>query len=404
MQRVTILGATGSIGQSTLDVISSNPDRYEVFALSANSDWEALASLCERFRPAVAVIAQPEYREQLAQRLKVSGVGSEVLSGAESLVTVAAMQEADTVVAAIVGAAGLLPTLAAARAGKRILLANKEALVMSGQLFIDSVKQHHATLLPVDSEHNAIFQCLPTAVQADAYMGALDQRCGMRRILLTASGGPFLGHSLADMQNVTPGQACRHPKWSMGRKISVDSATLMNKGLELIEACYLFGVSTDQVDVHIHPEAIIHSMVEYLDGSIIAQLGSPDMRTPIANALAWPERTDAGVSFLDLFSMGSLNFSAPDLARFPCLGLAASAFEEGGLKPTQLNAANEIAVEAFLQEQIGFMQIPDLVSEALQVETCGRGQDLESILEEDRRTRSWCRQWVTRVAGRVEAN
>ena len=350
-RNVAILGATGSIGASALDVIARHPERYQVSALTAGRQWEALLELVERFRPPVAAMRDPNAAQRLEGALRQRGFPTRVLCGAEGLRDVAALPEVDTVIAAIVGAAGLEPTLAAAKAGKRILLANKEALVLAGEIFMAAVRESGATLLPIDSEHNAIFQCLP---QDKAQSTALR---GVRRILLTASGGPFLDTPLADLQSVTPEQACAHPTWRMGRKISVDSATMMNKGLEVIEAHWLFGVARDAIEVVIHPESVVHSLVEYLDGSVLAQLGNPDMRTPIAQALAWPERISSGVAPLELARIGALNFFAPDLARFPCLSVAYDALSAGGTAPAILNAANEVAVEAFLGRQIGFLDI-----------------------------------------------
>ncbi|MGO1462742.1 MAG: 1-deoxy-D-xylulose-5-phosphate reductoisomerase [Oleiphilaceae bacterium] len=355
---VTVLGATGSVGLSTLDVIRRHPDRFSVYALTAGTRAEELAALCREFQPTVAVMADTIAAQRLAELL-ADFPNISVLSGESGLCEVALAPQACTVVAAIVGAAGLAPTLAAVRAGKRVLLANKEALVMTGQLFMDAVLASGAELLPIDSEHNAIFQCLPAEKIRD-----LDG-AGVTRILLTASGGPFREHSAENLRSVTPAQACAHPNWSMGQKISVDSATLMNKGLELIEACWLFNTTPDRIEVHVHPESIIHSMVEYADGSVLAQLGSPDMRTPIANGLAWPERIDAGVASLDLFAIGQFHFERPDLLRFPCLRLAAEAFEVGGTAPAVLNAANEVAVDEFLKGNLAFTDIPIVIERTL---------------------------------------
>jgi 1-deoxy-D-xylulose-5-phosphate reductoisomerase len=350
-RNVAILGATGSIGASALDVIARHPDRYRVGALTAGRQWQALLELIERFRPPVAAMRDPEAAQRLEGALRGRGLPTRVLCGAEGLRNVAALPEVDTVIAAIVGAAGLESTLAAAKAGKRILLANKETLVLAGEVFMSAVRDSGAILLPIDSEHNAIFQCLPQDRTPST------AACGVRRILLTASGGPFRVTPLTELESVSPEQACAHPKWRMGRKISVDSATMMNKGLEVIEAHWLFGVARDTIEVVIHPESVVHSLVEYLDGSVLAQLGNPDMRTPIAQALAWPERISSGVAPLELSLIGSLNFFAPDLARFPCLGLAYEALGAGGTAPAILNAANEVAVEAFLQRKIGFLDI-----------------------------------------------
>lgn len=379
-QILTILGATGSIGTSTLDVVARHPDRFRVHALSAHANVEALAQLCYRFRPRVAVISDPSHEAALREAL--TGLDITVLSGESGLCEAAGDAAVDTVMASIVGAAGLAPTMAAIEQGKRVLLANKEALVMSGGLFMEAVQRHGATLLPIDSEHNAIFQCLP-------YAGAGVGDAGVTRILLTASGGPFRTTPAVDLEHVGPEQACAHPNWAMGRKISVDSATLMNKGLELIEACWLFATSPEYVQVHVHPESIIHSMVEYRDGSVLAQLGSPDMRTPIANALAWPERIDAGVASLDLFELASFHFERPDLARFPALRLAGEAFRSGGTAPAILNAVNEVAVEAFLAGRIGFTRIAGLVEEALAELTPGAADSIERVMASDTAAREW---------------
>ncbi|WP_165854893.1 1-deoxy-D-xylulose-5-phosphate reductoisomerase [Marinobacter sp. JSM 1782161] len=381
MRHVTVLGATGSIGLNTLDVIGRHPDRFDVFALTACRQVDSMLSLCQRFRPRYAVMAEPSAALELAERLPEEA-GVEVLAGTEGLEAVASSPDCDTVMAAIVGAAGLAPTLAAVRSGKRVLLANKEALVMSGRLFMDAVAESGAELLPIDSEHNAIFQCLPPGQSRDL-PGA-----GVRRILLTASGGPFRETSAEALQQVTPDQACAHPNWSMGQKISVDSATLMNKGLELIEACWLFDTRPDQVEVHVHPESIIHSMVEYVDGSVLAQLGSPDMRTPIANGLAWPERIDAGVDSLNLFDIGRFHFERPDLERFPCLRLASEAFRLGGTAPAVLNAANEEAVAAFLRGELGFTGIPAVIESVMASIATVPADEFPVIFEKDRESRA----------------
>lgn len=380
-RRVTVLGATGSIGASTLDVIARHPERYRVHALTAHRSREALFDRCRVHRPAVAVLDGEEDADWLRERLREAGLDTEVSAGPEALVEVASASEAEVVMSAIVGAAGLLPTLAAVQAGKRVLLANKEALVMSGALFMDAVKRHGATLLPIDSEHNAIYQCLPVE-----HRGGLD-RHGVTQLLLTASGGPFRGWSRADLTSVTPDQACAHPNWSMGRKISVDSATLMNKGLELIEACWLFDARPDQVEVVVHPQSVIHSMAAYADGSVIAQLGNPDMRTPIAYGLAWPERIEAGVKALDLFSVARLDFEPPDETAFPCLRLAREAMAAGGTAPAVLNAANEVAVEAFLAGRLGFTGIDAVVNRTLEAIAVEPAVDLETILEANARAR-----------------
>ena len=364
MQKITILGATGSIGASTLDVLSRHPERYSVFALTANSQWQKLAQQCRQFNPRYAVLVNEQAADMLRADLGSGSNGCEtqVLAGVEALQQVAADESVDTVMAAIVGAAGLLPTLAAVKTGKRVLLANKEALVMAGGLFMQAVRDSGATLLPIDSEHNAIFQCMPSDYM-DSNIGLAQS--GIRKILLTASGGPFRTLSPADLLKVTPAQACAHPNWSMGRKISVDSASLMNKGLELIEACWLFDAQSSQIEVVVHPQSVIHSMVEYVDGSVLAQLGNPDMRTPIAHALAWPARIDSGVSSLDLIAAARFDFEQPDLVRFPCLRLAQEVAECGGTSAAILNAANEIAVDAFLQGRIAFVDIARVVETVL---------------------------------------
>ena len=381
MKGVTVLGSTGTIGLNTLDVIARHPDRFRVVALTANTDDEALAEQCERWRPEFAVLADERAAERLAARLAASAPEVTVLSGGAGLERVAALPQVDHVMAGIVGAAGLLPTLAAARAGKRVLLANKEALVMSGRLFLETVRQNAAELLPIDSEHNAIFQCMPPG-----FSRGLDS-VGVRRILLTASGGPFRLRAPAELEGVTPEEACAHPNWVMGRKISVDSATMMNKGLEVIEACWLFDTTADRIQVVLHPQSVIHSMVEYQDGSVLAQLGNPDMRTPIAHALAWPERIDSGVASLDLAAVGRLDFEELDLERFPCLGLAFQAGHAGGTATTILNAANEVAVEAFLAGRLRFTDIPRVIEGALSDVTAHAATDLDVILEDDHRAR-----------------
>ncbi len=380
-QWVTVLGASGSIGQSTLDVIARNSERYKVYALTANTQLEKLLEQCLIHQPVYAVMRDEDSAERLRQRLKAQGSDIKVLGGEEALCQVAAAPQVDAVMAAIVGAAGLPPTLAAVKEGKRVLLANKEALVMAGRLFMDAVKIHKAVLLPIDSEHNAIYQCMPV----DYSRGLAN--VGVRKILLTASGGPFRRTPLTELAAVTPEQACAHPNWSMGRKISVDSATMMNKGLELVEACWLFDARPEQVEVVIHPQSIIHSMVEYLDGSVLAQLGNPDMRTPIAYGLAWPERIDSGVSSLDIIATARLDFEAPDLQRFPCLRLASEAISAGGTAMVTLNAANEVAVEAFLQRQLGFTQIADVVEGVLSQATNTEPCDLAVVEKADQDAR-----------------
>lgn len=384
MRHVTILGATGSIGLSTLDVIRRHPDRFRVHALTASTRVEDMAILCREFRPAYAVMADSDAASQLAEA--ISELPTIVLGGEAGLCEVACSSEADTVMAAIVGAAGLPPTLSAVRAGKRVLLANKEALVMSGRLFMDAVARSGAELLPIDSEHNAIFQCMPADRVRDP------DGAGITRILLTASGGPFRQHSEDDLKGVSPSQACAHPNWSMGQKISVDSATLMNKGLELIEACWLFNTDPSRIEVHVHPESIIHSMVEYADGSVLAQLGSPDMRTPIANGLAWPERIDAGVAPLDLFAIGRFHFERPDTVRFPCLRLAAEAFQSGGTAPAVLNAANEEAVAAFLAGDLCFTDIPVIIERTLTATEVVSADSFDTIFAKDAEARAIARE------------
>ncbi len=389
MQRLTILGATGSIGQSTLAVVDLHPERYQVFALTAYSRLEELAALCVQYQPRYAVVAIPEDISRLQALMPTAG--TEVLAGAEALAAVASHADCDTVMAAIVGAAGLLPTLAAVKAGKRVLLANKEALVMAGDLFMQAVAEHKATLLPIDSEHNAIFQSLPCN-----YAQGL-ANVGVERILLTASGGPFREFTAEQLATVTPAQACKHPNWVMGRKISVDSATLMNKGLELIEACWLFAARPDQVHIVIHPQSIIHSLVQYVDGSTLAQLGNPDMRTPIANALAWPERIQAGVSALNLFQH-QLDFFPPDESRFPCLRLARQAMAKGGTAPAILNAANEVAVEAFLAGKLPFIAIPQLIEAVLTQLPMSPANNLDTILHADHAARVLAQQWLSQYS------
>ena len=389
-QSVTVLGATGSIGTSTLDVIARHPGRYRIHALTAHRSREALLRLCLSHRPSVAVLDDERDAIWLRERLTAAGLALEVRSGDSALLEVASATDVDVVMAAIVGAAGLLPTLAAVRAGKRVLLANKEALVMSGGLFMEAVTRHGATLLPIDSEHNAIYQCLPTE-----HRGGLS-RHGVTQLLLTASGGPFRGWSREQLAAVTPEQACAHPNWSMGRKISVDSATLMNKGLELIEACWLFDAQPDQVQVVVHPQSVIHSMAAYSDGSVLAQLGNPDMRTPIAYGLAWPERIDAGVETLDLFQIARLDFEAPDEAAFPCLRLAREAMQAGGTAPALLNAANEVAVDAFLAGRLGFSAIGELVEAVIGTLPVEAADDLETILAADGQSRRAAREWLER--------
>jgi 1-deoxy-D-xylulose-5-phosphate reductoisomerase len=378
-----VLGSTGSIGVSTLDVIARHPERYRVVALTANRGVETMLTQCEQFRPQVAVMADEASGRLLAKGLSERGIPTEVLTGLRGLESAAAMREANYVMAAIVGAAGLLPTLAAVRAGKRVMLANKEALVMAGRLFMREAQDHGAEILPIDSEHNAVFQCLPPE-----HARALESG-GVKRILLTASGGPFRTTPLESLAEVTPDQACAHPNWDMGRKISVDSATMMNKGLEVIEAHWLFRAPSDKIQVVLHPQSVIHSMVEYVDGSVLAQLGNPDMRTPIAHALAWPRRIASGVGSLDLFQVARLDFEAPDLQRFPCLRLAFEAVEAGGSAPAVLNAANEVAVAAFLDERLPFTAISQVVEETMQRLPMSEAENLQHLMrldDEARRT------------------
>lgn len=391
MQNITILGATGSIGSSTLKVIAQNPDAYRVTALAAGSNVEAMLQLCLTWKPRYAAMADKTAAHRLQQMLREQGLkGVDVLAGTEGLCQVAALDEVDSVMAAIVGAAGLLPTMAAVKAGKRVMLANKEALVMSGKLFIEAVEQHGAQLLPVDSEHNAIFQCLPASVQTR--LGRCDLAAeGVSSILLTGSGGPFRYTPVTELASVTPEQAIAHPNWSMGPKISVDSATMMNKGLEYIEAKWLFNCAIDQLKVIVHPQSVIHSMVQYRDGSVLAQMGEPDMCTPIALAMAYPQRIDAGVAPLDFTRVGELSFLEPDYARYPCLKLAIDACYEGQHATTALNAANEVAVDAFLRRQLNFTDIAAVNEEVLRracLESSSSQTDsLESLLEVDKMSR-----------------
>ena len=379
-RRVAVFGATGSIGGSTLDVIARHPDRFRATVLVAHRNVEALVALCVAHRPELAIIADAALEAALARQLAAAGVRCEVASGPEAIAIAAAGPLCDTVVAAIVGAAGLESTLAAARAGKRLLLANKESIVMAGPLLLEALREGGGELIPVDSEHNAIFQCLPGG-RPD-----LDAR-GVRRLILTASGGPFRGRSRAELAAVTPEQACKHPNWVMGRKISVDSATLMNKGLEVIEAHHLFGAAAERIEVIVHPQSLIHSMVEYADGSVLAQLGNPDMRTAIAHALAWPERIEAGVAPLDLATCAPLAFEPPDLATFRCLALAFAALRAGGDAAAVLNAANEIAVEAFLAGALPFLGIADLVEGVLAELPAQPVVDVQTLRERDAQAR-----------------
>ncbi|MBT8634814.1 1-deoxy-D-xylulose-5-phosphate reductoisomerase [Polynucleobacter paneuropaeus] len=381
-RRIAILGSTGSIGTNTLDVIRAHPERFEVVALTAAKQVERLAEQCVEFKPRVAVVSDAGSAKKLSELLLAKQVSTQVLYGPDALITAVLESDCDTVMAAIVGAAGLLPTLAAAKAGKRILLANKEALVMSGNLFMDAVRQGGGELLPIDSEHNAIFQCLPVH-----YSKNPSQHHGVEELWLTASGGPFRNTPIAELSKVTPEQACAHPNWVMGRKISVDSATMMNKGLEVIEAYWLFGLPIEKIQVLIHPQSVVHSMVRYCDGSVIAQMGQPDMRTPIAYGLAWPDRITAGVQSLSLTQQAALNFMEPDLQRFPCLSLAFQAGKQGGTAPVILNAANEIAVAAFLDNALQYLQIPEVVERVLNTTPPSTPSSLEDILEVDAKSR-----------------
>ncbi|MBA4141638.1 MAG: 1-deoxy-D-xylulose-5-phosphate reductoisomerase [Nitrosospira sp.] len=392
VRHITILGSTGSIGESTLDVVARHPNRFRVVALTANKGVKKMLEQCRRFQPRYAVLLDEASAERLRAEILGAGIETEVLSGVESLEKVASLPDVDTVMAAIVGAAGIRPTFAAAGAGKQVMLANKETMVMAGRIFMDVVKENGATLLPIDSEHNAIFQALPYNFAGDL------KAAGVCRILLTASGGPFRQTPLGLLEQVTPGQACAHPNWVMGRKISVDSATMMNKGLEVIEAHWLFEAAPEQIQVVIHPQSIIHSMVEYVDGSVLAQLGNPDMRTPIAHALGFPERIETGVTPLDMFKVARLDFEAPDFDRFPCLGLAYQALETGGNAPAILNAANEVAVESFLNCQMPFTAIPAMIEEVMH--TTGRKDiaTLDDVLAADRMAREAAHEWLACLA------
>jgi 1-deoxy-D-xylulose-5-phosphate reductoisomerase len=390
MKRIAVLGATGSIGASTLDVIARHPDRFRASVLSAHRNVAALAELCAAHRPELAVIADPALEGELARRLAAASVHCAVASGHAALTAAASGTLCDAVVAAIVGAAGLDSTLAAARAGKRLLLANKESIVLAGPLLLQALHEGGGELIPVDSEHNAIFQCLPG--------GRPDLRgSGVRRLILTASGGPFRGRTRAELATVTPDQACRHPKWSMGRKISVDSATLMNKGLEVIEAHHLFGAPADAIEVAVHPQSLVHSLVEYVDGSVLAQLGNPDMRTAIAHALAWPDRVESGVAPLTLATCGALEFEAPDLDTFRCLALAYQALRAGGDAPAILNAANEVAVEAFLAGALPFLAIAEVVEDVLAELPPQAVVDVESLVARDGEARAAARRQLRRA-------
>jgi 1-deoxy-D-xylulose-5-phosphate reductoisomerase len=399
-QVLTILGATGSIGVNTLNVVAAHPELFSLFALSAHNNVALLVEQCLQFRPRHVVLTTETAAREVRARLQAAGLAAEVHHGQQALAWIASAPEVDTVMAAIVGGAGLLPTLAAASAGKKVLLANKEALVMAGELFLDAASASGATVLPIDSEHNAIFQCLPMDAQ-----GRFDHRRehGFARIVLTASGGPFREWPLAAMRDVTPAQACAHPNWQMGQKISVDSATLVNKALELIEASYLFATPANQIDILIHPQSIVHSLVYYRDGSVLAQLGNPDMRTPIAYGLAWPERIDAGVKALDLAAVGRLDFLPPDPARFAGLQLGRRVAESRGAAPIIFNAANEVAVAAFLAGQLGFAEIPAIIDAVLQGMICAAPADLEAVLEIDREARALAQQLLPQLSSRSRA-
>jgi 1-deoxy-D-xylulose-5-phosphate reductoisomerase len=392
-ENISILGSTGSIGKNTLDVIGRNPEHFRVVALTANRNIEKLAEQCARFDARLAVTADPSLEQELSDALQQAGARAEVLSGDAGLKEAAGMAETDIVMAAIVGAAGLNSTFEAARRGKKILLANKESLVIAGEVFIAEAKRSQARILPVDSEHNAIFQALP-----EGFEQGLDA-VGVEKIILTASGGPFRELPADRFRDVTPEQACNHPNWKMGRKISVDSATLMNKGLEVIEARWLFNAHPDQIEVLVHPQSIVHSMVAYRDGSVLAQMGTPDMRTPIAHALAWPRRIEAGVERLNLARMNDLSFEKPDLARFPCLGLAFQAMRSGASAPVTLSAANEVAVDAFLDGRIGFEGIARLVGDVMERTAVTGVQNLDDVLEHDRQARQTANEWVANSYG-----
>jgi 1-deoxy-D-xylulose-5-phosphate reductoisomerase len=398
-RRLTLLGSTGSIGDSTLDVVGRHPDRFAVYALVAHRNSEKLVAQCLKFQPDVAVVGDGDTAASVEAQLRAAGSATQVAYGPQALVDVSKSAGCDTVVAAIVGAAGLAPTLAAARAGKRILLANKEALVMSGAIFMDAVRDSGATLLPVDSEHNAIFQCLPREVSR----GDASLHGGVSKIILTASGGPFRTRDPATLVDVTPEEACKHPTWVMGRKISVDSATMMNKGLEVIEAHWLFGLPSERIDVLIHPQSVIHSLVSYADGSVLAQLGNPDMRTPIAHALAFPERVESGARQLDLAQVASLSFEKPDYERFPCLALAMQALATGGIASAALNAANEVAVDAFLARRIRFTDIALTVGAVLDALPNRSADSIEDVLEADAAARRAALEFIaSRLSGRGE--
>jgi 1-deoxy-D-xylulose-5-phosphate reductoisomerase len=397
---ITILGSTGTIGVNTLEVLSLHPDKYHVVALTAKSQVDRLFEQCEKYNPEFAVMASAKSAQILESKIKSNGMPITVLSGNEGLEQVSAHDHTDYVMAAIVGAAGLRPALAAARSGKRILLANKEALVMSGQIFMDEVENNGAQLLPIDSEHNAIFQCMPPYSE-NAALTSEFSNVGVRRILLTASGGPFRETPLDQLSEVTPEQACAHPNWVMGKKISIDSATMMNKGLEVIEACWLFNTTADHIQIVLHPQSVIHSMVEYFDGSVLAQLGNPDMRTPIAHALAWPDRIESGVSSLDIFDVARLDFEKPDYQRFPCLRLAIDAMKSGGTSPTILNAANEVAVQAFIDGELRFVDIANVIENALSEISPQPVIDLKTVLDTDSLARDVSNSFVKQQTSKI---
>ncbi len=389
LKQIAILGSTGSIGVNTLDVIRAHPDRFRVVALTASKQIERLAEQCIEFKPTIAVVADAEGAAKLAQLLQAKKIATQVLYGPEALVNAITESGCDSVMAAIVGAAGLVPALAAAKAGRRVLLANKEALVMSGNLFMQAMQVGGGELLPIDSEHNAIFQCLP-----DRFTKNPSAHLGVEELWLTASGGPFRDRPLADLSGITPEQACAHPNWVMGRKISVDSATMMNKGLEVIEAFWLFGLPLEKIKVLIHPQSVVHSMVRYRDGSVLAQMGQPDMRTPIAYGLAWPERIDAGVAPLNLTQLSGLSFTEPNFAQFPCLSLAFAAAKAGGTTPAVLNAANEVAVAAFLDDGLPYLSIPNVVEHCLNTLPSVAASSLDVILEADALARRTANQFI----------
>ena len=390
MKLVTILGSTGSIGESTLDVISRHPDAYRVFALSCNSNIEKLVKQCEKFKPDYAVVASSESAVLCSGLLSTKDIQTEVLVGIDGLNAVAVDDAVDIVMSAIVGAIGLEPTLCAVNSGKKVLLANKESLVMAGHLFMQAVNASDAILLPIDSEHNALFQCLPAITKGDKFSG-------VKKLLLSASGGPFRGKSMEQLEAVTPEQACVHPNWNMGKKISVDSATLMNKGLELIEASWLFSMPPEKIDIVVHPESVIHSLVQYVDGSVLAQLGNPDMRTPIAHALSWPDRMTSGVADLDLIELGRLNFESPDSVNFPCLRIALEAARVGLDAPAVLNAANEIAVQAFLDRRIGFTQISEVIEETLNATIFNEPGSLSAVKVSDTKARIHTQKLISKI-------